>query len=407
MRHLHARHGIHTHVGCCDPFHGCAEPAPRMQSFQTIPGNVPMPGYLPTGCAFHPRCGHHRVGVCDQVCTADRKLCPTPPRSMPALARYPGLDMTALTSKLLEVVGLSKHFRVAQAGSDRGREAGFARGRWRLLRNRSWRGTSDWLARSGSGKSTIGRSILRLTEPTSGEIRFDGQDIAALRGGDLRRFRRHAQIIFQDPLASLNPRMDSRAAACRTAGNPGRAPRPRRVACARAELLGIVGLGPENLSRYPHAFSGGQRQRVAIARSLALRPDFIVADEPVSALDVSVQAQVVNLLRQLKRQFQLTMLFIGHDLAIVEYIADRIAVMYLGWIMEIAPARVLTSSPRHPYTKALLSAVPVPDPEARRTRIVLAGELPSPIAPPSGCVFRTRCPYQHRNARGMFRHSSR
>ena len=299
--------------------------------------------------------------------------------------------MTALTSKLLEVVGLSKHFRVAQ---------GPIAGAKQVLR--AVDGVSFEIARgevlglvgeSGSGKSTIGRSILRLTEPTSGEIRFDGQDIMALRGGDLRRFRRHAQIIFQDPLASLNPRMTVEQLLAEPLVTQG-VLRGRGALRARgAELLGIVGLGPENLSRYPHAFSGGQRQRIAIARSLALRPDFIVADEPVSALDVSVQAQVVNLLRQLKRQFQLTMLFIGHDLAIVDYIADRIAVMYLGRIMEIAPARVLTSSPRHPYTKALLSAVPVPDPEARRTRIVLAGELPSPIAPPSGCVFRTRCPY--------------
>ena len=299
--------------------------------------------------------------------------------------------MTAPTSKLLEVVGLSKHFRVAQRP---------LAGAKQILR--AVDGVSFEIARgevlglvgeSGSGKSTVGRSILRLTEPTSGEIRFDGEDIMALRGGDLRRFRRRAQIIFQDPLASLNPRMTVEQLLAEPLVTQG-VVRGRGALRARGtELLGMVGLEPENLSRYPHAFSGGQRQRIAIARSLALRSDFIVADEPVSALDVSVQAQVVNLLRQLKRQLQLTMLFIGHDLAIVEYIADRIAVMYLGRIMEIAPARVLTSSPRHPYTKALLSAVPVPDPRAERTRIVLAGELPSPIAPPSGCVFRTRCPY--------------
>ena len=299
--------------------------------------------------------------------------------------------MTAPTSKLLEVVSLSKHFRIAQ---------GPVAGAKQVLR--AVDGVSFEIARgevlglvgeSGSGKSTVGRSILRLTEPISGQIRFDGQDIMALRGSDLRSFRRRAQIIFQDSLASLNPRMTVEQLLAEPLVTQG-------VLCGRgalrargAELLGMVGLAPENLSRYPHAFSGGQRQRIAIARSLALRPDFIVADEPVSALDVSVQAQVVNLLRQLKRQLQLTMLFIGHDLAVVEYIADRIAVMYLGRIMEIAPARVLTSSPRHPYTKALLSAVPVPDPQAKRTRIVLAGELPSPIAPPSGCVFRTRCPY--------------
>ena len=299
--------------------------------------------------------------------------------------------MTVPTPPLLKVTGLTKHFRV-EGGPVAGAE----------LFVRAVDGVSFEIARgevlglvgeSGSGKSTVGRSILRLTEPTSGSIRFREQDIMALRGGDLRRFRRHAQIIFQDPLASLNPRMTVEQLLAEPLVTQG-VLRGRGALGARgAELLGMVGLAPDNLSRYPHAFSGGQRQRIAIARSLALRPDFIVADEPVSALDVSVQAQVVNLLRHLKQQLGLTMLFIGHDLAVVEYIADRIAVMYLGRIMEIAPARSLTSAPRHPYTKALLSAVPVPDLVENRRRIVLKGELPSPLAPPSGCVFRTRCPF--------------
>jgi oligopeptide/dipeptide ABC transporter ATP-binding protein len=299
--------------------------------------------------------------------------------------------MTVPMLPLLEVAGLSKHFRVG------GGPVAGAKPVLRAVDDVSFeiaRGeVLGLVGESGSGKSTVGRSILRLTEPTSGAIRFGGQDIMALRGGNLRRFRRHAQIIFQDPLASLNPRMTVEQLLAEPLVTQGML-RGRDALRARgAELLGMVGLAPENLARYPHAFSGGQRQRIAIARSLALRPDFIVADEPVSALDVSVQAQVVNLLRQLKQQLGLTMLFIGHDLAVVEYIADRIAVMYLGRIMEIAPARRLTSAPRHPYTKALLSAVPVPDPLGKRQRIVLAGELPSPLAPPSGCVFRTRCPY--------------
>jgi len=310
---------------------------------------------------------------------------------MPALAGNPGAVRTEPAPPLLKVTALTKYFPVG---------GGLVEGMKPVVR--AVDGVSFEIARgevlglvgeSGSGKSTVGRSVLRLTEPTSGAIRFSGQDIMALRGGDLRRFRRHAQIIFQDPLASLNPRMTVEQLLAEPLVTQGVLRGHGALRARGAELLGMVGLAPDNLSRYPHAFSGGQRQRIAIARSLALQPDFIVADEPVSALDVSVQAQVVNLLRRLKQQLGLTMLFIGHDLAVVEYIADRIAVMYLGRIMEIAPARSLTTAPRHPYTKALLSAVPVPDPVETRKRIVLIGELPSPLSPPSGCVFRTRCPY--------------
>jgi oligopeptide transport system ATP-binding protein len=246
---------------------------------------------------------------------------------------------------------------------------------------------------SGSGKTTVGRSILRLVEPTSGSVRFKGANVRDLRGQALRRFRREAQIVFQDPFSSLNPRMKIE----RTVAEPllvhglvrGRRARRDRV----AELLNLVGLAPEHMGRLPHEFSGGQRQRIAIARALALEPEFVVADEPVSALDVSIQAQVVNLLRQLKLRLGLTMLFIAHDLAVVEYIADRIAVMYLGKVMEIAPAKQIVRTARHPYTRALLSAVPVADPSVRHERTVLEGDIPSAIAPPSGCVFRTRCPH--------------
>jgi oligopeptide/dipeptide ABC transporter ATP-binding protein len=246
---------------------------------------------------------------------------------------------------------------------------------------------------SGSGKTTVGRSILRLIEPTAGTIRFDGSDVTSLSQAQLRAFRRRAQIIFQDPFASLNPRMTVADIVGEALVIHGLVHGARGRAQRVAELLRLVGLAPEHMARHPHQFSGGQRQRIGIARALAVEPEFIVADEPVSALDVSIQAQVVNLMRELKARLGLTLLFIAHDLAVIEYVSTRIAVMYLGRIMEVAPARELVRNPKHPYTEALLSAVPVPDPRARRERIVLKGDIPSPIDPPSGCVFRTRCPY--------------
>jgi oligopeptide/dipeptide ABC transporter ATP-binding protein len=244
---------------------------------------------------------------------------------------------------------------------------------------------------SGSGKTTLGRTILRLVEPTSGSIVFDGEDITHLPMEALRAYRRRMQIIFQDPFASLDPRMtvgEIVGEALDIHGLAAGAARKARI----VELLELTGLAADHMRRYPHEFSGGQRQRIGIARALAVDPRFIVADEPVSALDVSIQAQVVNLLRELQQKLGLTLLFISHDLGVVEYVSDHVAVMYLGRIVEMAPAAELYRNPVHPYTEALLSAAPIPDPAAKRGRIVLQGEIPSPINPPSGCVFRTRCP---------------
>ncbi len=254
--------------------------------------------------------------------------------------------------------------------------------------------TLGLVGESGCGKSTVGRAILRLYEPTAGTIVFDGQDISHLDEGDLRSLRRRMQMVFQDPFASLNPRHS----VGRIVGEPLRVHglAKRKGADARVrELLKIVGLPEDAASRYPHEFSGGQRQRVGVARALAVNPDFIVADEPVSALDVSIQAQIINLLASLQHDFALTYLFIAHDLAVVRHISDRIAVMYLGGIVEVSPADELYERPLHPYTISLLSAVPIPDPVIERERkpLLLQGDLPSPANPPAACRFHTRCPY--------------
>ena len=293
---------------------------------------------------------------------------------------------------LVEVRGLKKYFpitqgiiiqrKVADVKAVDGLDFSIQRGE-----------TLGLVGESGCGKSTTGRTILQLYRPTEGEVFFEGKDLARLKGEELRKMRRHMQMIFQDPYASLNPRM--------TVGDIiGEPLEVHNIAKGKEkkeqvqELLQVVGLNPYFVNRYPHEFSGGQRQRIGIARALAVKPDFIVCDEPISALDVSIQAQIINLLEELQEKLHLTILFIAHGLAVVRHISDRVAVMYLGKIMEIADSTALCSTPLHPYTQSLLSAAPIPDPEVelKRKRIILEGDVPSPLDPPSGCRLHTRCP---------------
>jgi oligopeptide/dipeptide ABC transporter ATP-binding protein len=294
------------------------------------------------------------------------------------------------TVPLLEVSHLTKHFPVR--GGIFGRVSGQVHAVDDVSFSIGEGETLGLVGESGCGKSTLGRTILRLVDPTAGTIRWRGEPIEALRGRAMRPYRRQLQAVFQDPYASLNPRMraaDIVAEPIRNFESASGGEVRERVAA----LFERVGLRPDQLRKYPYEFSGGQRQRLGIARALAPRPRLIVCDEPVSALDVSVQAQVINLLGDLQREFALSYLFVAHDLAVVEHISQRVAVMYLGRMVELSATRALFDHPQHPYTEALLSAVPVPDPAARRKRIILAGDVPSPIDPPSGCRFHTRCPY--------------
>jgi len=289
-----------------------------------------------------------------------------------------------MNEPLIEVRGLKKFFgsndRPVRAVDD----VSFAIARGETL---------GLVGESGSGKSTIGRTVLRLVEPTAGQVFYRGGDIGALASEPLRKLRSKLQIIFQDPYASLNPKMRIGAILCEALAthhlHPGKGAREKRV----AELLELVGLRAEHASRFPHEFSGGQRQRIGVARALAVEPEFIVADEPLSALDVSIQSQVINLLAELRERLSLTMLFISHDLDVVEYLCDRVVVLYLGKVMEVATTGALFEKALHPYTRALLAASPKADPNQPSVHVALKGDIPSPIAPPSGCVFRTRCPH--------------
>jgi peptide/nickel transport system ATP-binding protein len=388
--------------------------AAKGANLHVIPGEVPRPDELPAGCRFHPRCAYatpactaapvalepHDAGLvrcirADELTLRGGRV-ETPgdashdsrPVALPPTAAAGAEEREAL----VEVQGLSKEFPV-QTGLLR-RVTGHVRAVDDVDFTIRPGETLGLVGESGSGKSTVARLLLRLIEPTAGQVVFKGADIAQLDRKELRHVRRDMQIVFQDPYSSLDPR----ATIAASIGEPlaifdGRKGRERddRV----ADLLGRVGLSRAHVRRYPHEFSGGQRQRIAIARALALNPALLVCDEPLSSLDVSTQSQVINLLFELQKALGLTYLFISHDLAVVRHISDRIAVMYLGRIVEIAAAEDVYRRPTHPYTEALLSAIPVPDPPAQRARnrIVLQGDVPSPLAPPPGCSFHTRCPY--------------
>jgi peptide/nickel transport system ATP-binding protein len=391
--------------------------AARGARLTVIPGQVPRPGAMPAGCRFNPRCQYSTaacatesisltvVGAGSVRCVRHTDLALSGAREVLDRAREPVATTDAAeavapapvgtpesVSTLLTVRGLTKHFPI-ESGVLR-RVSGHVRAVDGVEFDIAPGETLGLVGESGSGKSTVARLVLGLVDATEGSVAFDGHDLVGVRPRELRRLRRDMQIVFQDPYTSLDPRATIGA----SVGEPfeihdslRRREREQRV----AELLELVGLGGHHAPRYPHEFSGGQRQRIAVARALALNPRLLVCDEPVSSLDVSTQSQVINLLADLQRRLGLAYLFIAHDLSVVRHISHRIAVMYLGRIVEIGPADEVAARPRHPYTEALLSAIPVPDPveQRRRKRIVLEGDIPSPANPPTGCHFHTRCPY--------------
>jgi peptide/nickel transport system ATP-binding protein len=376
----------------------------RLETIEGLPPNLLEP---PSGCRFAPRCSA-KLERCEQgippleevapgrlaACYRAAEILAGTLSGTASSAQAGHVKSVDRSKPLLEVRHLSTHFDVA-AGLHLGRRS---RATVRAVDDVSFAvypgETLGLVGESGCGKTTVGRTLLRLTEATSGEVRFDGEDVRNLEGDRLRAYRRRMQVIFQDPYSSLNPRMTIGQIIAEPMLVYGLQP-DRRAARGRvAELLEQVGLFAYMAERYPHELSGGQRQRVGIARALALEPQFIVCDEPVSALDVSIQAQIINLLESLQAQYRLTYLFIAHDLAVVRHISDRVVVMYLGRVMEVADRDALYSDPLHPYTRSLLDAVPVPDPQLERQRAAapLGGEVPSPLNPPAGCVFHTRCP---------------
>jgi peptide/nickel transport system ATP-binding protein len=387
-------------IGLIDSVPRVDKAALRQERLRAIPGNVPNPATLPPGCAFNPRC---RFVI--ERCRIDRPaLEDTGGGHMSrclrwnelaresetvAVAEQPRRKEKSESKPLLEIKDLRAYFPVR--GGVFSRVVANVKAVQDISFTVNEGEVVGLVGESGSGKTTAGRAILHLVEPTAGEIRFKGRNITKASRAEQRELSKEMQIIFQDPFASLNPRITV-GDAIGEAFDIHKLAKGKERRARIVDLLERVGMSAEQMNRYPHEFSGGQRQRIGIARALAVDPKFIIADEPVSALDVSIQAQVVNLLQDLKEELGLTLLFIAHDLSVVEYFSDRVIVMYLGRIMEIAPAKELYANPIHPYTEALLSGVPIPDPKVKRQRILLKGEIPSPINPPSGCVFRTRCP---------------
>ena len=388
---------------------------PRDIKLETIEGLPPDLRSPPEGCRFAPRCPH-KIESCEQPVSlrevgpahstacirAEELLAGTLAGALPRRAAHKAIDAAAQSAPLIEIMNLRKYFDVKIAG---GNILTAKTATVRAVDDISFHigegETLGLVGESGCGKTTVGRVILHLEEATGGIIRFEGADITHSKSRDLRDLRRKIQVIFQDPYSSLNPRMTVGEIIAEPLHVYKLMPNARARAERVAELLGQVGLFPYMAERYPHELSGGQRQRVGIARALSLEPKFIVCDEPVSALDVSIQGQIINLLEKLQERLGLTYLFIAHDLAVVRHISDRVAVMYLGRVMELADRDELYARPLHPYTKALLDAAPIPDPRVERARAprALRGEIPSPLTPPSGCVFHTRCPLADEHCR--------